>query len=112
VKECRVVLCFFSGDLMAHYYLTGGEQEALRDVVGLVLEELVHLASDLYAGLSESQQRDVDAIAQDVLHHHLRLAGDGAAEQLTQVILLWVGTKMSNSSREGGYTLEYPHCKC
>lgn len=86
--ECRVVL--ISEDLWANYYLTGGEQEALRDVVGLVFEQLVHLAGDLYTGLSQAQQRDVDAIAQDILHHHLSLAGDGAPEKLTEVILLLV----------------------
>lgn len=63
-------------------YLAGGEQKALRDVVGLIGEELVHLPGDLDGGLAQPQQRNVDAVAQNVLDHHLGLAGNSAAEEL------------------------------
>lgn len=69
-------------------YLAGGEQKALRYLVGLIREQLVQLSSDLHRSLAQPQQRYVDAIAKNVLYHHLRLAGDGAAEQLTQMVLL------------------------
>lgn len=69
-------------------YLAGGEQKALRYLVGLIREELVQLPSDLHRSLAQPQQWYVDAMAKDVLYHHLRLPGDGAAEQLTQMILL------------------------
>lgn len=69
-------------------YLAGGEQKALRDVVGLIGEELVHLPGDLDGGLAQSQQRNVDSAAQNVLDHHLGLAGDSAAEELAQMVLL------------------------
>lgn len=69
-------------------YLTGGEQKALRYLVRLVREEFVHLPSDLHRSLTQSQQWYIDAIAEYILDHHLRLASNGAAEQLTQMILL------------------------
>lgn len=72
----------------AREYLTGGEQKALRYLVGLVGEELVQLAGDLHGGLAQSQQWYIDAIAQYIPDHHLCLAGDGAAEELPQVLLL------------------------
>lgn len=77
-----------SCSLSARGYLAGGEQKALRDVVGLIGEELVHLSGDLYGGFAQPQQRNVDAVAQNVLDHHLGLAGDSAAEELAQMVLL------------------------
>lgn len=80
VRECESR--DHSGGLSRTGYLAGGEQKALRDLVGLVGEELVQLPGDLDGRLAQSQQRYIDAVAQYVLDHHLGLAGDGAAEEL------------------------------
>lgn len=69
-------------------YLTGGEQETLADVVAVVGEQLVQLDALVVARLAQAEQVDVDALAEDVLHHDLRLTGGRATEQLLQVFAL------------------------
>lgn len=69
-------------------YLTGGQQKALADVVALVREQFVQRDALVLACLTQTEQMNVDALAQDVLHHDLRLAGDRTAEQLLQVLAL------------------------
>lgn len=69
-------------------YLTGGQQEALADTVAVVGEQLGQLDALVVARLAQSEQMDVDALAEDVLHHDLRLAGGRTAEQLLQILAL------------------------
>lgn len=70
-------------------YLAGRQQEALRDSVALVGEQIAQFAAIvLFARLAKPEQRNIESVAQNVLHHNVRLTRDRRLEQLLQVLSL------------------------
>lgn len=74
----------------------------------------MQITGDLQASLAQTQQWYIDAIAQDILHHHLSLTGDGTAEEFPQMVLLWrrEDGRHKMRFRSGLCIKEFPRYKC
>lgn len=69
-------------------HLAGREQKAIRNSVALVGEQFAEFSLLLTACLAQPKYVYVDTLAENVLHHNVRLSRHCLLEQLVDVLLL------------------------
>lgn len=74
--------------LPARNYLTRRQQEALRDFISFVGKQFVVVALNFATCFTQAQQGNIDAVAQNVLHHNISLTGGRCSEKFCQMVFL------------------------